>query len=320
MRSEPPIHDEQREPDPPHSATPVSGAPTGSVDARENRERDGALTTDNHDRDAANLRYVYPVVSRRAKGVSIGINLNPNNACNWACVYCQVPDLKRGAAPAIDRVLLRQELKGFLSAVTQPEWLERNAPPEARRINDLAFSGNGEPTTAIDFDALVGDVLKVRADFGLDVKTVLITNGSQVHKEHVRRGLEALRSARGEVWFKIDCIGRNARETINGTNVDDSTIARNLRTSASACPTYVQTCMFGRDGVPPSPEALEAYTAFLSEQRESGTALDGVLLYGLARPSLQPEAGRLSRLEADWMTGFASLIESRTGLSVSVHP
>ncbi|MCZ7653281.1 MAG: hypothetical protein M5R42_01880 [Rhodocyclaceae bacterium] len=60
------------------------------------------LDVTDHSRDSAGLTYVYPVVSRRAGGVSIGINLNPNNACNWRCIYCQVPDLKRGAAPLID--------------------------------------------------------------------------------------------------------------------------------------------------------------------------------------------------------------------------
>ena len=57
------------------------------------------LTVTDHSRDSAGMTYVYPVVSRRAGGVSVGINLNPNNACNWACVYCQVPDLARGTAP-----------------------------------------------------------------------------------------------------------------------------------------------------------------------------------------------------------------------------
>jgi len=42
------------------------------------------LTIHNHNRDSAGYAYVYPVVSRRAGGVSVGINLNPNNACNWA--------------------------------------------------------------------------------------------------------------------------------------------------------------------------------------------------------------------------------------------
>ncbi len=61
-----------------------------------------ALSTTDHSRDGAGLSYVYPVVSRRAGGVSVGINLNTNNACNWRCIYCQVPDLVRGAAPPVD--------------------------------------------------------------------------------------------------------------------------------------------------------------------------------------------------------------------------
>ncbi|OYZ39127.1 MAG: radical SAM protein, partial [Methylotenera sp. 24-45-7] len=55
------------------------------------------LTTTDHNRDVIGMKYVYPVVSRRAGGVSIGINLNVNNACNWRCIYCNVPDLTRGA-------------------------------------------------------------------------------------------------------------------------------------------------------------------------------------------------------------------------------
>jgi hypothetical protein len=47
------------------------------------------LTFSDHNRDVSHLRYIYPVVSRRAKGVSIGINLNINNACNWRCIYAQ---------------------------------------------------------------------------------------------------------------------------------------------------------------------------------------------------------------------------------------
>ena len=60
------------------------------------------LTIEDHRRDSAGMRYVYPVVSRRAGGVSVGINLNVNNACNWACVYCQVDNLTRGGPPPID--------------------------------------------------------------------------------------------------------------------------------------------------------------------------------------------------------------------------
>ena len=35
-------------------------------------------------------RFVYPVLSRRSGGISIGVNLNPDKICNFDCIYCQV--------------------------------------------------------------------------------------------------------------------------------------------------------------------------------------------------------------------------------------
>lgn len=282
---------------------------------------DDTLTPEDHSRDAAQLTYVYPVVSRRARGVSVGINLNPNNACNWACVYCQVPDLVRGAAPAIDLDLLEEELRGFLGQVTTDEWMERHAPPEARRINDIAFSGNGEPTTARDFDVIVERVLDVRSEFPAmaETKTVLITNGSQVHRASVLRGLMRMANAGGEVWFKLDSVTREGRRAINGTDAPLERAVQNLRAAAGACRTLVQTCVFGRDGHRPSEEELDAYMTLLRGEVERGTPLHGVLLYGLARPSLQPGAERLERLDDDWIQALAGRIEEATGLTVQAH-
>src|SRR4030095_14874810 len=104
------------------------------------------LSVSNHDRDRAGLRYVYPVVSRRAGGVSIGINLNPNNACNWRCVYCQVPGLVFGNAPQIDLELCELDRRTMLREATDEEWWRLNVPEGARRVVDIALSGNGEPT------------------------------------------------------------------------------------------------------------------------------------------------------------------------------
>src|SRR5947208_956480 len=43
-----------------------------------------------HSRSWRENRYVYPVISRRSKGLSIGVNLNPDKVCNFDCVYCCV--------------------------------------------------------------------------------------------------------------------------------------------------------------------------------------------------------------------------------------
>ena len=77
-----------------------------------------------HSRDIVGLTYVYPVVSRRAGGVSVGINLNPNSACNWRCIYCQVPELKRGSAPIIDLTRLEKELYNFLQEVIYGSFMQ----------------------------------------------------------------------------------------------------------------------------------------------------------------------------------------------------
>ena len=109
------------------------------------------LTTENHDRDLEGYKYVYPVISRRAGGLSVGINLNTNNACNWRCIYCQVPNLVRGAPPPVSLPDLNFELRSFLQKVLVGNYLREEVPEGMRRLNDIAFSGNGEPTSSPNF-------------------------------------------------------------------------------------------------------------------------------------------------------------------------
>lgn len=265
------------------------------------------------------MTYVYPVLSRRAGGVSIGINLNPNNACNWHCAYCQVPDLVRGKAPAIDLARLEAELSGFLRALVQGDYLERHVPEGLRSIRDIAFSGNGEPTSASEFPEVIALVRRLRDEFGLGsgVPLRLITNGSLMGQTRVQEAVRALGAAGGEVWFKVDAGTKASIERINGVSLDPTTVARNLATSAALCPTWVQTCMFRWDGVAPTNDDIEAYLDVLEA---AGTdRLRGVLLYGIARPSMQPEAVRLSPLTVVELEAIASNI-AKKGLTVRVSP
>lgn len=278
------------------------------------------LTVTNHDRDAAGLTYVYPVVSRRAGGVSVGINLNPNNACNWRCVYCQVPGLVRGAAPPIDEAQLESELRGFLGEASRDRWLAGHVEEPYRRIVDVAFSGNGEPTTSPQLESIVGRVLDVLADEGLSgLNKVLISNGSLMHRPAVLAAVERLGRGGGEVWFKLDSATARGRKAMNDAASSPEAARENLRRCAAACRTWIQTCVVAIDGEPPSDEEQEAYLALLSEEQAAGTKLAGVLLYGMARPSMQPGAERLSALPASWLEAYGARIEA-TGLRVIVRP
>jgi wyosine [tRNA(Phe)-imidazoG37] synthetase (radical SAM superfamily) len=273
-----------------------------------------------HRRDAAGLTYVYPVVSRRSEGLSVGVNLNPNRACNWRCVYCQVPGLVRGKGPAIDLALLEQELRGFLGQVTRGDWLAQHAPSEAR-LNDIAFSGDGEPTSSPSFPAAVACVRSVRAELGLeaDVKLVLITNGSLLHQREVQTGLSAIGATNGEVWFKLDSATDAGMRAINDVAPGLERVRANLRTACARAPTWIQTCVFARRGEPPSADEQAAYLELLAAHRSEAHAPRGVLLYGLARPSHQPEARELARLPAAWLEEFAARIRA-LGLEARVFP
>ena len=279
------------------------------------------LKVTDHDRNAAGLRYVYPVVSRRAGGVSVGVNLNPNNACNWRCIYCQVPDLVYGRGPKLDLGRLERELRQLLGEIVDGEFMQRHVPPEARRLVDVAFSGNGEPTSSPDLCAAVDLVGGVMRDLGLLGSTglVLITNGSLVQRPEVERALERLAQLDGEVWFKLDSATAEGARQICGTALDPERHVARLRRAAELCRTRIQTCVFARRGEPPSAEEQEAYLACLRSLVDRGVPVRGVLLYGLARPSLQPEASELSPLPRPWMEDFASRIEA-LGLPVRLDP
>ena len=264
------------------------------------------------------MRYVYPVVSRRAGGVSVGINLNPNNACNWRCVYCQVPDLIRGGPPPIELALLEAELDGFLRWATVGDFMATRVPADSRRLVDAAFSGNGEPTSTAQFAsavALVGRVLEKHRLAGT-MPVRVITNGSLIDRKTVQRGLALIGSMGGEVWFKLDAGTATGMARINGSRLRPEAVTRRLATCANLASTWVQTCLFSLDGQPPKEHEQLAYLDLLLPL---APRLAGVHLYGLARPSMQPEAARLGRLPETWMEDFAKRLRAG-GVIVRVSP
>ncbi len=274
------------------------------------RQAPNLLNTTDHSRDKAGLTYVYPVISRRAGGVSIGINLNPNNACNWRCIYCQVPDLKRGVAPPVDLDRLETELRGFLTELIDGRFMQEQVPPEVRHIRDIALSGNGEPTSAKAFEQVIELIGRVTRDFPLpdDLKLVLITNGSLIDRPYVLAGLERMAGLNGEIWFKLDSVTSEGRLRINNTRMNLKRVRDNLKLAASYCPTWLQTCVFSQNGQPPSEKEVASYLAFIEDLMANGIVLSGVLLYGIERVSYQPESSSLAKVDEAWFIAFANKI------------
>lgn len=274
------------------------------------------LSIHDHSRDLSGLKYIYSVVSRRAGGLSVGINLNVNNACNWQCIYCEIPNLSRGSPPPIELDILENELRFFLHEIIHGNYMEENVALEDRHLKDIAFSGNGEPTSADEFPEVILIVKKILEEFDLlhKIKIRLITNGSLIHKSAVLESLKMLAAINGEVWFKVDAILEESIKAINQVNIKPLQILEKLNDAAMACPTYVQTCFFKINGKGPSDEDIDAYLAFIDKVK---TKIKGIHLYGLARPSFQPKAEILGRLELEVLESVAARI-NKFGIDVTV--
>ncbi len=267
------------------------------------------------------MRYVYAVLSRRAGGVSVGINLNTNNACNWRCIYCQVPGLTRGAAPPVDMAQLEHELRTFLQQLLHSDFMQQRVPEGMRRIVDIAISGNGEPTSSEGFADVIDLVCRLKHELGLppELKLVLITNGSLMQREHVQRGLRRMAQENGEVWFKLDRASEQGMQFVNDTQMKLERVRDNLRIAIECCHnTWLQTCWFTVDGWAPDRQDEADYLNFIDMLLSHGIRPRGVLLYTLARPSLQPEAPRLAALAAEELEKFANRIRA-IGLDVQVN-
>ena len=265
------------------------------------------------------MRYVYPVVSRRAGGVSVGINLNTNNACNWRCIYCQVPDLKLGTAPAIDLTLLENELRSFLQELLHGDFMQQRVPEGARRINDIALSGNGEPTSAKKFVQVIALIGRLQKELALPphIKLILISNGSLMYRSYVQEGVRLMAGFNGELWFKLDRSSVAGMQAVNNTLSSMDKVRKNLVTSISLCSTWLQTCWFSLDGRTPAKQDEDDYLDFIAGLLRDNIKPQGVLLYTLARPSLQPEASHLQALSQQQLETFAERIRA-LGLTVKV--
>lgn len=271
-----------------------------------------------HRRDLGSQRYVYAVVSRRSRGVSIGINLNPDKLCNFDCVYCQVDRTTPGGPGDVDLGQLTAELEATLNLVTSSELFElerfRTTPPALRRLNDIAFAGDGEPTTCPEFGRAVEIAAGALRQRGLNtVKVVLITNATMFHRPAVRQALEALYAQHGEVWAKLDAGTEAYYHQIERTTIPFRRILDNITALAKDHAVVIQALFLRFDGQPPSTVEQEAFCDRLHEIVAAGGKIDRVQVYTVARRPAEASVTALSDAEID---ALAELVRRRTGLAV----
>ncbi len=259
-----------------------------------------------HRRQWRDCLYVYPVISRRARGLSIGVNTNPDKRCNFNCLYCQVDRHIRRNLDSVDLSRLRAELELALAeAVGGQIWAEprfAHVPAAMRRINDIAFSGDGEPTSRPEFDAAVKVAADAKAAAGLaDAKIVVITNSTHLGSEHVARALPILDANNGEIWAKLDAGTQELFDAVNRPHppvrLDD--IVKGITAVAAGRAVVIQTLFFRIDGRGPGQAQIAAYTARLREILAGGGRIKLVQLHTIARSPMSPSARALPNDELD---------------------
>lgn len=275
------------------------------------------LSIADHSRSFKNFSYVYPVVSRRSNGISLGINLNLNNACNWRCVYCQVEGLVRGRPDSINLAKLESELDQMLNWIIHGDFVQEFAPAALQRFNDICLSGNGEPTLSVNFGAVCAIIAKLRLKYKLSnqVKTILISNGSEVHKTQVQEGLKIIAANNGEVWFKIDRGSINGISRVNQVTLSQESILQRLAISSSICPTQIQSCWFCIDGAEPDNIEIEAFINLLKPVKD---IFNSVLLYSTARNPALEEGKGISQVSERFMLNLQSILE-QNGIHASTY-
>jgi len=257
-----------------------------------------------HSRSWQANRYVYPVISRRSRGLSIGVNLNPDKVCNFDCIYCCVDRTVTPTVREVDLDVLRDELLHMLQLAASGEiWKQPpfdSTPPPLRRINDVAFSGDGEPTAFQKF----GEACTLAADLlqqvGLpDVKIVVITNATLFHQLRVKRALEFLDERNGEIWAKLDAGTDAYYHLVERTSIPLKRVLDNVADAGRFRPIVIQSLFMNIQGAGPTDDEIAAYVERLRELVERGCQIKLVQVYTVARRTAEDYVAPLAPSSID---------------------
>ena len=270
-------------------------------------------------RDFLGNRFVYVVISARARGLSIGLNMNPDRLCNFNCVYCEV---SREAPPAereLDVCAMAAELEKTLMLIHSGQ-IRRLAgygalSADLLRLRHVAFSGDGEPTLCAKFAEAVQEVVHVRARRVLPFfKMVLITNGTGLDLDPVQEGLRYF-TGEDEIWIKLDAGTQEYMDRINRSKIPLDSVMENAWLIGRKRPVIIQSLFPLLGGWEPLPEEIDEYIQRLQELKAGGAMISLVQIYSATRPAAHPDCGHIP-LQS--LARICRRIKTETGLKADV--
>ena len=271
------------------------------------------LNFTDHRRALLNNTYIYAVVSRRAQGLSIGINLNVDKSCNFDCPYCQVDRTIPGGDRTVDVEKLGQELEHLLSLVQQGVLWEippfDTAQPHMRVVKDISFAGDGEPCSSPQFAQAVSRVGEIYTRFGQpDVRYQLLTNATLFHKNHVQKALQSFWLDGGVVWAKLDAGTADWFARVDGTRYPFEKILQNILWAGKQSSIVLQSMFhrFGAEG--PSVYEQEQWAIRIRDLVENGAQIKLVQVYSTARKPADAQVLPLEKTELESIANVAKRI------------
>ncbi|MEW6157631.1 MAG: hypothetical protein AB1813_09375 [Verrucomicrobiota bacterium] len=270
-------------------------------------------------RDFLNNRFVYVVLSSRARGLSVGVNMNPDKYCNFDCCYCEVNRAIPPSDTSLDTELMAAELLQTLTLIHEgklPEvWRCTAVPPELLQLRHVALSGDGEPTLCPDFAEAVQAVVHVRALGRVPFfKLVLITNSTGLDLPQVQYGLKFF-TKQDEIWAKLEAGTQAYMDKVNGSQVPIEKVMANILQLGRERPIIIQGLFPLIHGVEPDQKEIDEYAQRVKELSDAGAKISLVQIYSATRPSPHSE---FSHLPLRSLSRIAQTVRQVTGLKVEV--
>lgn len=264
-------------------------------------------------------RFVYVVISARARGLSVGVNMNPDKLCNFRCAYCEVDFATPPRELVLDIDVMAAELERTLTLVHDGGLAARapyaHLPAELLRLRQITLSGDGEPTLSPQFVEAVHAAVHVRARGKWPFcKLVLITNATGLDLPAVQEGLRFF-TRHDEVWAKLDGGTPEYLRRINRLDCPLEKILANILLVARQRPVIIQSLFPQLDGQEPPDQEINAYAERLQQLKAAGAQIPLVQIYSATRPTANRNC---EHLPLKRLSRIAQIVRARTGLAAEV--
>jgi wyosine [tRNA(Phe)-imidazoG37] synthetase (radical SAM superfamily) len=264
-------------------------------------------------------RFVYTVVSARARGLSIGINMNPDRLCNFDCVYCEVNRDLPATERELNVTMMAEELDKTLFLVRSGKIREHAAycglSDELLQLRHVALSGDGEPTLCPNFAEAIQVVVHVRARRPHEFfKLALITNGTGLDLRQVQESLQYF-TPDDEIWIKLDAGTQDYMNRVNRSEVSLEKVLSNILLVGRQRPVVIQSLFPMAFGQEPPPQEIDEYILRLHDLKNSGAHISLVQIYSATRPIAHPDCGHMPLKK---LSRISQRIKAETGLKAEV--